>query len=106
MGPIWGRQDPDGPHIDPMNFAISESNHFGTPKAVNMITKLSSSQLLVFSQNYIPGIRHMLQAFSWFHGFGWFCLVDFTHILQGYFTGTDEIISSHSASEATLKMGK
>ena len=19
---IWGRQDPDGPHIDPMNFAI------------------------------------------------------------------------------------
>ena len=20
MGPIWGRQDPDGPHIDPMNF--------------------------------------------------------------------------------------
>ena len=22
MGPIWGRQDPDGPHIVPMNFAI------------------------------------------------------------------------------------
>ena len=22
MGPIWGRQDPDGPHVDPMNFAI------------------------------------------------------------------------------------
>ena len=22
MGPIWGRQDPDGPHIGPMNFAI------------------------------------------------------------------------------------
>ena len=21
MGPIWGRQDPDGPHIGPMNFA-------------------------------------------------------------------------------------
>ena len=25
MGPIWGRQDPDGPHIGPMNFAISGS---------------------------------------------------------------------------------
>ena len=22
MGPIWGRQDPDGPHFGPMNFAI------------------------------------------------------------------------------------
>ena len=24
MGPIWGRQDPGGPHIGPMNFAIWE----------------------------------------------------------------------------------
>ena len=22
MGPTWGRQDPDGPHIGPMNFAL------------------------------------------------------------------------------------
>ena len=22
MGPIWGRQDPGGPHVDPMIFAI------------------------------------------------------------------------------------
>ena len=22
MGPILGRQDPGGPHVDPMNFAI------------------------------------------------------------------------------------
>ena len=22
MGPIWGRQDPIGPHVGPMNFAI------------------------------------------------------------------------------------
>ena len=25
MGPIWGRQDPDGPHVGPMNFAIWET---------------------------------------------------------------------------------
>ena len=25
MGPIWGRQDPDGPHAGPMNFAILAS---------------------------------------------------------------------------------
>ena len=22
MGPMWGRQDPGGPHVGPMNFAI------------------------------------------------------------------------------------
>ena len=22
MGPIWGRQDPGGPHVGPMNFAV------------------------------------------------------------------------------------
>ena len=22
IGPIWGRQDPDGPHVGPMNFAV------------------------------------------------------------------------------------
>ena len=24
MGPIWGRQDPGGPHVGPMNFAVRE----------------------------------------------------------------------------------
>ena len=24
MGPIWGRQDPGGPHVGPMNFVIWE----------------------------------------------------------------------------------
>ena len=25
MGPIWGRQDPDGPHVVPMNLVIWDS---------------------------------------------------------------------------------
>ena len=25
MGPIWGRQDPGGPHVGPMNIAIWDS---------------------------------------------------------------------------------
>ena len=29
MGPIWGRQDPDGPHVGPMNFAIMGSSPGG-----------------------------------------------------------------------------
>ena len=27
MGPIWGRQDPDGPHVGPMNFATWVTYH-------------------------------------------------------------------------------
>ena len=28
MGPIWGRQDPGGPHVSPMNFAIWDGLRF------------------------------------------------------------------------------
>ena len=28
MGPIWNRQDPGGPHVGPMNFAIWGSNYY------------------------------------------------------------------------------
>ena len=30
MGPIWGRQDPGGPHVGPMNFAIWVCNLYMT----------------------------------------------------------------------------
>ena len=29
MGPIWGRQDPGGPHVGPMNFAIWDMFTYG-----------------------------------------------------------------------------
>ena len=29
MGPIWGQQDPGGPHVGPMNFAIWD--HMSSP---------------------------------------------------------------------------
>ena len=28
IGSSWGRQDPDGPHVGPMNFAISDSEAY------------------------------------------------------------------------------
>ena len=34
MGPIWGRQDPGGPHAGPMNFAIWEGIHSTTFLAI------------------------------------------------------------------------
>ena len=33
MGPIWGRQDPDGPHVGHMNFAIWDD----IPHLTNMV---------------------------------------------------------------------
>ena len=29
MGPTWGRQDPGGPHVGPMNFAICAQTQKG-----------------------------------------------------------------------------
>ena len=33
MGPIWGRQDPGGPHVGPMNFVIWVFNTDGIVSA-------------------------------------------------------------------------
>ena len=40
MGPIWGRQDPGGPHVGPLNFAIT----------VQSTQKLRSAGMLLISQ--------------------------------------------------------
>ena len=32
MGPIWGRQDPGGPHVSPMNFAICSVRLLSLPR--------------------------------------------------------------------------
>ena len=36
MGPIWGRQDPGGPHVGPMNFAICVARPYEGRAVVNM----------------------------------------------------------------------
>ena len=46
VGPIWGRQDPGGPHVGPMNFAIWE--YIGL---FVLNTKLMAP---LFGQNYAP----------------------------------------------------
>ena len=41
MGPIWGRQDPGGPHVGPMNFAIWFAIYWGERQfEILAITKL------------------------------------------------------------------
>ena len=38
MGPIWGRQDPGGPHVDPMNFVIMDvQSHAALPNRATWV---------------------------------------------------------------------
>ena len=47
MGPIWGRQDPGGPHVGPMNFVIWDNMFL-------MIANLSDSNKKVRCRGLIP----------------------------------------------------
>ena len=40
MGPIWGRQDPGGPHVGPINFTI----WVGTSETHEIIIEVIASQ--------------------------------------------------------------
>ena len=40
MGPIWGRQDPGGPYVDPMNFAIWDRQPIAQPVSKIIATRL------------------------------------------------------------------
>ena len=47
MGPIWGRQDPGGPHVGPLNFAIWDLFQDGTNSwSVVSISDISNILLL------------------------------------------------------------
>ena len=45
MGPTWGRQDPGGPHVGPMNFAIWVINHsvFIPVSTIKHVSKYSNT---------------------------------------------------------------
>ena len=45
MGPIWGRQDPGGPHVGPMNFAIWDYSSMA-PK-LNMVLSIYDRRLIL-----------------------------------------------------------
>ena len=58
MGPIWGRQDPGGPHVGPMNFAIWVT----TSIIQHRILRHTISQIRKM-KGYVTGIRNQTRAF-------------------------------------------
>ena len=49
MGLIWGRQDPGGPHVDPMKFAIWDSSDFESTKRTYNSSSWASYGLSIVS---------------------------------------------------------
>ena len=65
MGPIWGRQDPGGPHVGPMNFAIGMLCYTYNLLAGTILCMRPANK----RQHYI--VTHMLDAYikwSLIHG--------------------------------------
>ena len=71
MGPIWGRQDPGGPHVGPMNFAIWDiCAHDGIERHANNIWECpydASSRVLATA----PWNRIWDRCIYKFWGWGW-----------------------------------
>ena len=55
MGPIWGRQDPGGPHVDPMNLAI-----WVAVKVVRLMSHVCSRIKVCHAKFYIMLIQYAL----------------------------------------------
>ena len=53
LGPIWGREDPDGPQVGPMNFAIKVAYPFLESETAILQTTVSNA----FSQMKIVKLR-------------------------------------------------
>ena len=52
IGPTWGQQDPGGPYVDPMNFAIWDIQYVAnTGRVVTLIMILKSSDWLFQGNN-------------------------------------------------------
>ena len=53
MGPIWGRQDPGGPHVGPMKLAIWD------------LSMLIHVHLMPMKQHWIPWISNHMPSIVW-----------------------------------------
>ena len=79
MGPIWGRQDPGGPHVGPVNFAIWEVDILGSCHQ-----RLDRLRHIVLYQQVSPFFSHY-------------------HIRQGGFMGTRAIVKLSGDREGYCK---
>ena len=53
MGPIWGRQDPGGPHVGPMDFVIWDSYPAACP--VECCSETDQRFIVLYIYNIVYG---------------------------------------------------
>ena len=63
MGPIWGRQDPGGPHVGPMNLAISAA--VNTQNSVYTHIVILQWRLPISTPNSEICTWHMMTSSNW-----------------------------------------
>ena len=76
MGPIWGRQDPGGPHVGPMNFAIWVDRYGRLRQELYCYGSMRKDVLISFLQWQMPLVPrwyeqrkfHRTLAVDWFIG--------------------------------------
>ena len=68
IGLIWGRQDPDGPHVGPINFAIWDHHQAKYEVFVKPILKYIDRDLMEFSRiqysNYMKWTLNLYSVFE------------------------------------------
>ena len=62
MWPIWGRQDPGGPHIRPMNFAIWDVFGNSENMQINILQTIDVTGGIKLGQEYTWVIIWMLNS--------------------------------------------
>ena len=72
MGPIWGRQDPGGPYVGPMNFAICY---------LDLLTKLKTLKCPYHTEKQ-NGLNIMLYVLFWWHSVFETCAMGFELLMS------------------------
>ena len=79
MGPIWGRQDPGGPHVGPMNLAICDEWVISAWSLVRSGTHYRMCLCALWiGQVVMPTCEGML--YSWFH-YRWFYSIFYSNVV-------------------------
>ena len=93
MGPIWGRQDPGGPHVGPINFAIQDA----------IVIKIPKSTSNYFNQDAFLGISLLQKSYFETCMLIWYLSVKLTHNPL-YVKWSDWLTNQYSSDQRTVSL--
>ena len=63
MGSIWGRQDPSGPHVVPMNFADVYFNAYMCMQTISEMSEIKISEIRITERKCVD-IKIVIKSLS------------------------------------------